>query len=105
MKKARGLKMDEPEEEEFVKDQWEEKDVPPGLTVDYLVGRMVLIYWSMFKVWYTGRVIGRQGRRHLVKYFHRSLDTPEGEEEIYAERLIGYKRTPKWKLLSKRNIV
>ena len=107
MRRARGLVMKEPKiEGEFHLDQWEQREAPLGMTADELVGQMVYVYWSMFKTWYAGRVLGRQGRRHLVKYFHRSLDTPQDEEEIYAERMIGYKRAPKWKLLSKRrNIV
>ena len=106
MKKAKGLTVQESEKEgEFIKDQWEEQEVPPEMTADRLIGQMVYIYWSVFKTWYAGRVIGRQGRRHLVKYFHRSSNTPQDEEEIYAERLIGYKQAPKWKLLVKRGNV
>ena len=103
MKNARGLIMKEPKMEgDFHLDQWEQREAPLGMTADELVGQMVYIYWSMFKTWYAGRVLGRQGRRHLVKYFHRSLDTPQDEEEIYAERMIGYKRAPKWKLLIRK---
>ena len=32
-------------------------------------------------------------------YFERSKDTPKEEDETYAEKLIGYKKPQKWKLL------
>ena len=105
MKKARGLVMDVPEpEEEFHLDEWKQREPPLEMTADELIGRMVLVYWSMFKTWYAGRVLGRQGRRHLVKYFHRSFNTPDDEEEIYAEKMIGYKKKLKWKLLERKQV-
>jgi len=44
-----------------------------------------------------------KGRRHLVKYFDRAENTPEDEEEIYEERLLGYKNPYKWKLLCRED--
>jgi len=82
-----------------------EEDLYPRLseiTHAELVGRYVLVYWPQFKQWYPGRVVGIQGRRHLVTYFERSKDTPVDEDETYAERLLGYKAGAKWKLLKKR---
>ena len=64
-----------------------------------LIGRHVLVWWPQFKGWYHGVVIGMKGRRHLVKYFDRAENTPDDEDEIYEERLLGYTQPYKWKLL------
>ncbi len=70
-------------------EDYEQLDPPEDMDQEELIGRYVLIYWPQFKEWYPGRVIGMQGRRHLVIYFERSNDTPEDEDETYAERLLG----------------
>jgi transposase InsO family protein len=76
--------------EDFDLSKWEELEPPLDIEPKELVGSYVLIWWPQFRRWYPGRVTGMQGRRHLVTYFERSKDTPEGEDETYGEMLIGY---------------
>ena len=76
---------------------WKEEEPNPEMDPARLIRRYVLVYWHQFKNWYAGLVIGRKGKQHL-KYVDNA---PEDEEEIYQERLLGYKRPVKWKLLCK----
>jgi len=99
LKKFRGELIKDPEET----DEGSWKEIEPDLTVDptTLLGKHVLVWWPQFKNWYHGVVVGQKGKRHLVKYFDRSTSTPDDEEEIYEEKLIGYKNPYKWKLLER----
>jgi len=80
---------------------WEEEEPDLQMDPERLIGKYVLVYWNRFKNWYAGLVIGRKGKRHLVKYIDQPEDAPEDEEEIYPEKLLGYKHPVKWKLLCK----
>ncbi len=105
MKKAKGEDIREKTitlPNHFDLEEWNVLEPPTDVTRESLVGRHVLIWWPKFKKFYPGRIVGIQGRKHLVTYFERSKDTPEEEDETYAEMLLGYKKGAKWKILRRK---
>ena len=101
LKRYQGMQQEKVEEME--EGDWKEQEPDPNMDPEELVGRHVLVWWPKFKAWYHGVVIGTKGRRHLVKYFDRADNTPEDKDEIYEERLLGYKNPYKWKLLCRED--
>ena len=82
-------------------DEWEELQPDLSMNPKDPINQHILVWWPKFKNWYHGKVVGQRGKRHLVHYFDRSSETPEDEDEIYEEKLLGYKNPYKWKLLKK----
>jgi hypothetical protein len=76
---------------------------PENLDVESIVGKRIAVYWSQYKKWYRGIVIGYTTTKsaNLVYYDDRHPDCPS-QEDFYLAPLFKTAtraKTEKWKLL------
>ena len=99
LKPHKGREQDRVDHEEVVQEiplNGDEEEVEPDrnkLLPNDLIGQRVRVHWPLERQWFDVVVTARKKKLHVVKY---------DDGEVRAERLLGYKIAPKWKLLVRR---
>jgi len=71
-------------------------DPPPSIKPAQLLTKRVRVYWNDYNKWFTGTVVSKAGRKHLVRY---DVAPDGGSDPDIQEGLTLPKKRPRYQVL------